>query len=397
MYCFSVTDPEDERFRRELSDFLDRELTPTIRRQHAMDLGVGPEARAFCLKLGAGGWLGAGWPVQYGGTGGGIAREQILVQEFARHEAFVPNIVARFMCGPIILRHGSEALKQEFLPRIARGEIEFGLGYTEPPAGSDLASMRMKASRDGDHFLISGQKTFNTQSHYADYHWLAARTDADAPRHRSISLFIVDQRAEGISIHPIDTLGGERTNEVFYDQVRVPAGRLVGEINRGFYYMLEALEHERLMLFQSQRLLPLLERLVGYAKHTRRNGTLLSEDPRVRRELARLCVDIEVAGCLEQHAFAILASGETPGFESSLVKLFGSELRQRFFYAAVDLMGAWGRLHESDPLAPLQGEMERLCRMAVVDTIGGGTSEVLRNLIATRGLGLPRSQGSSGN
>ncbi len=386
----AALDPEDERFRQTLSEFLRRELTPEIRRQHAMDRGVGPEARAFARKLGAGGWLGAGWPERYGGSGGGILREYLLVQEFARHEAVVPCIVARFMCGPILLRHGSEALKKSFLPRIARGEIEFGLGYTEPAAGSDLASMRMTAVRDGDHFLITGQKTFNTQSHYADYHWLAARTDRDGPPHRSISLFIVDQAAPGISVSPIETLGGERTNEVFYHQVRVPATRLVGEANRGFYYVVEALEHERLMLFQSARLVPLLRRLVRYAQGARRGGRPLSEDPAIRRSLAQTAVDIEVARSLEERAFSVLASGQPPGVEASLVKLFGSELRQRFFYLAMDLLGPWGRLHESDPRAPLAGEIERLCRMAVVDTIGGGTSEILRNLIATRGLGLPR-------
>lgn len=386
-----VSNPEDERFRQELNDFLDRELTDEIRRQHALDKGVGPEAREFSLKLGTTGWLGLGWPEKYGGSGGGIVQENILVQEFARHEAFVPAIVARFMCGPVILHHGSEAMKSEFLPQIARGEIEFGLGYTEPPAGSDLASMRMEAVEDGDFFLINGQKTFNTQSHYADYHWLAVKTDRTATRHKSISLFIVDQRAPGISIRPIETLGGERTNEVFYDDVRVPKERLVGQKNRGFYYMAEALEYERLMLFQNERLIPLLNRLIDYTKTTRRNGRLLCEIASIRTGLARIAVDIEVAKCSEYHAFSSLATGHNLGFESSIVKLFGSELRQRFFYLAMDILGPWGRLDEDDPQAPLGGEMERLCRMAVVDTIGGGTSEILRNMIAVRGLGLPKN------
>ena len=383
--------PEEKRFRRELRDFLGRELTDEIRRQHAMDKGVGPEARAFSLKLGATGWLGLGWPEKYGGSGGSIVHEYILVQEFARQEAFVPNIVARFMCGPIILRHGSEELKRDFLPRIARGEIEFGLGYTEPNAGSDLASMRMQAVEEGDFYVINGQKTFNTESHYADYHWLAARTDPHAPRHKAISLFIVDQNAPGITIRPIETLGGERTNEVFYDGVRVPKSRLVGQKNHGFYYMVEALEYERLMLFQNERLISPLKRLIAYTKQAERRGKRLSDIPSVRSGLSKIAVDIEVARCLEERAFSLLAEGEAPGVESGIVKLFGSELRQRFFYLAIDILGMWGRLTESDPCAPLKGEMERLCRMAVVDTIGGGTSEILRNVIALRGLGLPKS------
>ncbi len=382
--------PEEERFRQELRDFLDRELTDEIRRQHAMDKGVGPEARAFSLKLGATGWLGLGWPEEYGGSGGSILHEYILVQEFARQEAFVPNIVARFMCGPVILRHGSEELKREFLPRIARGEIEFGLGYTEPSAGSDLASMRMQAVETEDCFVINGQKTFNTESHYADYHWLAARTDPDAPRHKAISLFVVDQKAPGITVHPIETLGGERTNEVFYDDVRVPKSRLVGQKNRGFYYMAEALDYERLMLFQNVRLIPPLKRLIAYTKQARRNGRRLCDIPAVRSGLAKIAVEIEVARCLEERAFSLLVEGQALGFESGIVKLFGSELRQRFFYLSMDILGLWGRLDEHDPSAPLEGEMERLCRMSVVDTIGGGTSEILRNVIAMRGLGLPR-------
>ncbi|VAV95380.1 Acyl-CoA dehydrogenase, partial [hydrothermal vent metagenome] len=220
---FDLAATDDEReFRSRLGEFLDRELTPEICRQHSMDLGLGSEARAFALKLGATGWLGRGWPEKYGGSGGSVVDEYILVQEFARREAFVPNIVARFMCGPVMLRHGGEAMKADFLPRIARGEIEFSLGYTEPSSGSDLASMRMRAVDDGDSFIISGQKIFNTQSHFADYHWLAVRTDPEAPRHCGISLLVVDQRAPGITIRPIETLGGERTNEVFYDEVRVP-------------------------------------------------------------------------------------------------------------------------------------------------------------------------------
>lgn len=385
-----VSNPDDERFRQELSNFLDRELTDEIRRQHAMDKGIGPEAREFALKLGATGWLGRGWPEEYGGSGGNIVHEHILVQEFARHEAFVPSIVARFMCGPVILHHGSEELKKEFLPQIARGEIEFALGYTEPSAGSDLASIRMEAAEDGEFFIINGQKTFNTQCHYADYHWLAAKTDPATSRHKSISIFIVDQRAPGITIHPIETMGGERTNEVFYDDVRVPVSRLVGQKNRGFYYMAEALDYERLMLFQNVRLIPLLNRLVEHTKNTFRNGKRLCEMPSIRAGLARMAVDIEVAMCSEYHAFSVLAKGESAGLESSLVKLFGSELRQRFFYLAMDILGSWGRLDEDEPLAPFNGEMERLCRLAVVDTIGGGTSEILRNVIAIRGLGLPK-------
>ncbi|MCF6221144.1 MAG: acyl-CoA dehydrogenase family protein [Robiginitomaculum sp.] len=388
-FNLTTTDAE-QKFRSELGAFLDRELTPEICRQHSMDLGLGPEARAFALKLGATGWLGRGWPKKYGGSGGTVVDEYIMVQEFARREAIVPNIVARFMCGPVMLRNGSEDMKAEFLPRIASGEIEFSLGYTEPSSGSDLASMRMKAVDDGDSFVISGQKIFNTQSHFADYHWLAVRTNPDAPRHHGISLFVVDQRAPGITIRPIETLGGERTNEVFYDEVRVPKTRLVGELNKGFYYMAEALGYERLMLFQSVRLIPPFKRLLEYTKTTKRGGRLLADNPDVQRHLAQMATEIKVAQALEDRAFALLKNGDPLDHEASLLKLFGSAMRQRFADHALDILGPLGRLEEGADGAPLGGEMAKLAKTVVVDTIGGGTSEILKTVVATRGMGLPR-------
>ncbi len=385
-----TTNDAEQKFRLELGAFLDRELTPEICRQHSMDLGLGPEARAFALKLGATGWLGRGWPKKYGGSGGTVVDEYIMVQEFARREAFVPNIVARFMCGPVMLRNGSEEMKAEFLPRIARGEIEFSLGYTEPSSGSDLASLRMQAVDDGDDYIITGQKIFNTQSHFADYHWLAVRTDPDAPRHHGISLFVVDQRAPGITIRPIETLGGERTNEVFYDEVRVPKSRLVGELNKGFYYMAEALGYERLMLFQSIRLIPPFKRLLAYTKTIKRGGRLLADNPDVRRHLAQMATEIEVAQALEDRAFALLKNGEPLDHEASLLKLYGSAMRQRFADRALDILGPLGRLEDGEAGAPLGGEIAKLAKTVVIDTIGGGTSEILKTVVATRGMGLPR-------
>jgi len=384
-----TTTPEEEAFRREVSDFLKAELNEELRRQHALDKGLGPEARAFNRKIGQKGWLGLGWPKEYGGSGGSLIYEVILIQEFARHEAHIPNEIARYMAGPTILHFGSEEMKKDFLPRIVAGEIEFGLGYTEPPAGSDLVAMQMRAVEEGDYFVIDGQKTFNTESHYADYHWLAAKTNPKGPRHESISLFVVDQRAPGIDIRPLETLGGERTNEVYYDNVKVPKSRLVGEKNKGFFYMVNALNYERLALFQMERLFPTLNRLIQYTKETRRNGVLLADDPVVRNKLAQLVVEAEVGKCLEYKALSLLIDGRID-YEAGVVKLFGSELRQRLCYKAMEILGQFGFLEEGSPWAPLKGEIARLCRASVVDTIGGGTSEIIRNITAMRGLRLPR-------
>ncbi|RJQ86925.1 MAG: acyl-CoA dehydrogenase [Desulfobacteraceae bacterium] len=384
-----TTTPEEEAFRCEVSDFLKAELNDEIRRQHAMDKGLGAEARAFNRKIGQKGWLGLGWPKEYGGSGGSLIYEVILLQEFARHEAHIPNEIARYMAGPIILHHGSEDMKKEFLHRIVAGEIEFGLGYTEPPAGSDLMAMQMQVVEKDDHFVINGQKTFNTESHYADYHWLAAKTNPEGPRLESISLFVVDQRAPGIDIRPMATLGGETTNEVFYDNVKVPKSRLVGEKNKGFLYMVNALNYERLALFQMERIFPTLNRLIQYTQKTRRNGIVLADDPLVRNKLAELVVEAEVGKCLEYQALSLLIDGRID-YEAGIVKLFGSELRQRMGYKAMEILGQFGLLEEGSAWVPLKGEISRLCRASVVDTIGGGTSEVIRNITAIRGLRLPR-------
>ena len=378
----------EQQLRRELGEFLDRELTEDIRRQVPLDQGMGPEAREFALKLGAAGWLGRGWPTEYGGSGGSISHEIMLVQELARRGACVPNPVARFCCGPVILRRGSEAMKKEFLPRIASGELEFALGYTEPGAGSDLASMQMRVQEENDVFVISGQKLFQTESHYADYHWLAARTDPDAG-HKGISLFIVDQRDPRIEIHPMDTLGGERTNTVFYDEVRVPKERLVGEKNRGFYYMVEALDFERMTLVLNGQLAPLFARLLEYVKIERRHGRPLAQDQGIRRRLAQMAVELDVVRALEDHVYTKLEVGVPLDYEAGMAKLLGSELRQRFANAGLDILGSRGRLERDFPGAPLQGAFAHLSRASVLDTIGGGTSEIMRNTIAGRGLELP--------
>jgi len=386
---FGLT-PEQEKLRQRVSDFLDRELTDEIRKQHPMGTGLGPEGRAFARKLGAEGLMGIGWPKEYGGSGGTFADEYVLVTEFARHGARVPMECARLMGGPAILRFGSEAMKQEFLPRIARGEIEFGLGYTEPQAGSDLMMMEMRAVQDGDDYIINGQKMFNTACHYADYHFLAVKTDFTAPRHSSMSMFVVDQRAPGITIRPLWSLGGERTNEIFYDNVRVPKSRLIGEKNMGFLYLLTALNHERLLLFPIEWYKPVLQRLIKYTKETRRNGRLLADDPVVRQKLADIAIELEVIYCIQCQAFSMISNGGEPDFETGLAKLMGSELTVRLGYCAMDIMGFPGRLGEGSKEAPLNGEMDWFCKESILATVGGGSSEIQRNLLAMRGLGLPR-------
>ena len=385
---------EEEKFREKLAEFLDENLTEEIARQNWEDKGVGPEARQFSRKLAANGFLGMSWPKEYGGQGLPPAYDFILLDELGkRWGCHVPFDGGYTMVGPAILRRGSEEMKKEFLPNIINGEIEFCLGYTEPNAGSDLASMQMRAVDEGDYFIISGQKTFNTEAHYSEYHWLAARTDfsTDIPKYKGISLFVVDMDSPGITIRPLWTMSGERTNEVYYDDVRVPRNRMIGEKNKGFYYMMEALGSERNQVFVPIRLLPILEDLIQYVKETEYDGKPLSEDPLVREKIAKAAIDLEVANVLADHSRWLESNHLPMHYEPEVTKLFTSELEQRLVDIAMQVIGLYSTLTECSRWVPLRGRISWYYLHSFMTTIGAGTSEIGRSIIAQHGLGLPRS------
>lgn len=384
---------EEEKYKKRLNEFLDEHMTEEIARQNWEDLGVGPEAREFSKKLYENGFLGLPWPKEYGGGGLSPTYDFILIDELGkRWGAHVPLDVGYTMTGHTILRRGSEEMKREFIPRIIRGEIEFGLGYTEPNAGSDLAAMMMQAEDKGDYFLVNGQKTFNTESHYADYHWLAVRTelDPDKPKHKGISLFIVDQRSEGIDIRPMITMSDERTNEVYYDDVKVPKSRLVGEKNKGFYYIMEAIDSERNHVFVPARLWPIVDEVITYVKETAFQGVSLASDPGVRAKIAQMAIELEVAQMLADNARWLELNEMPMTMEPEITKVMISELEQRMVDDAMQILGLYGQLNENSKCAPLRGRIEWFYRHSFMPTIGAGTSEVGRNIIAQRGLGLPR-------
>ncbi|MGD9973899.1 MAG: acyl-CoA dehydrogenase family protein [Desulfatirhabdiaceae bacterium] len=385
---------EEIAYREKLKQFLDKELTEEIARQNWEDLGVGPEAREFSRKLAAFGFLGMSWPTEYGGKGLAQTYDFILLDELGkRWGAHVPLDVGYTMVGPTILRRGSPEMKKEFLPRIIDGEIEFCLGYTEPDAGSDLASLKMEAVQDGDEYIINGQKTFNTECHYSEYHWLAARTDLspDAQKHKSISLFIVDMDSPGITIRPMMTMSGEQTNEVFYDNVRVPANRIVGEKNKGFYYVMEAIGSERNQVFIPARLMPILHELITYVKKTTYNGKPLAGDERIREKIAQAAIELEVAAVLADRSRWLESNHLPMTYEPELTKIFVSESEQRLAKSAMEILGLFGQLMEGSRWAPIRGRISWEWLHSFMTTLGGGTSEVGRSVIAQRGLGLPRS------
>ena len=385
---FDFTQEEKELIE-QVRAFIKKEVTPELVAE-SRRLGViygGPEARKFMRKFAAQGWLVPNWPKEYGGLAASEMVTYMIKEEMAY--AGIPSIfVGAYMAGPTIMRYGSEELKKEFLPRLAGGEIEFALGYTEPQAGSDLVALSIHAEDKGDFFLVNGQKTFNTHCHIADYHWLAARTDQDAPKHKGISMMIVDLKSPGITIRPMVTMAGWNTNEVFYDNVEVPKKNLVGEKNKGFYYLMSALDFERMVAIGAYRCL--FEDIVAYAKETYVGGKPLAKNPLIRQKLAQMAIELDATKLLYYQLAYLLDKGSIPNYQSSMEKLFATEVMQHITETGMEVLNLLGLLKEDSKWAPLAGRVEHCHRWSVVETIYAGTSEIQRNIIAQRGLGLPR-------
>ena len=347
-----------------------------------------PARRAFCRRLAERGYLGLSWPVEYGGQGRAGIFDYLLNEELARRGA--PLIGKGGGCvGQTLIRHGSEKLKQEFLPKILKAEVEFALGYSEPGAGSDLAALQLRAEADGEGWRINGQKMFTTSAHFADWYWLAARTDRDAAKHKGISLFLLPMRQGGITVQPIETLGEHVTNQVFLDDVWVHADYLVGEVNKGWTYICEALDYERFTFYTFSPLAEKLKALIELAHQRTLGGVKLVERRETRRQLAVLATDVETAKGLQRAVIYAASQGAVPGVEAAMFKLFSTELHQRLANAALDMLGPEGLLSKADAEAPAGGKWEWSYRATALDTIGAGTSEIQKNIIARRGLDLP--------
>ena len=383
---------EERAFEAEVERFLEENRSPDVMDVHPEQLSQTvdtPAKRAFMRKLAARGWLGMSWPKRYGGQERPGIYDHILTEALSRFGAPQPGKGVGIV-GKTLIRHGNETLKQYFLPRIIRGEIEFAIGYSEPQAGSDAANMQLRAVRDGAGWRLDGQKIWTTSAHFADWYWLGARTDPSAPKHRGISLFLIRMDDPGLTVRPTWTIGDERTNEVFFDGVRVSDDFVVGEVNRGWTYICEALDLERFAMMPIGPLEMKLEALCGWVRSARRDGEALRHEPLVRARIARLAAQLEVARGLQRRVVSEAVKGRVPTVESSKYKLYMNELGKRVADTALDLMGAAGQLKPGEPGAPLGGRFERSYRYTVVDTIGGGTSEIQKNIIARRGLGLPQ-------
>jgi alkylation response protein AidB-like acyl-CoA dehydrogenase len=385
---------EQRAFLAEVEAFLDANEDPEVfdlTRENMAQIVDTPARRAFMGKLAERGWLGITWPKEWGGKEGDGVYEYLLNEALAGRGG--PQIGKGVgIIGKTLLRHGSEKLKAEFLPQILHAQIEFAVGYSEPDAGSDAAAMRLAAVRDGDEWILNGQKIWTTSAHFADWYWVGARTDPDAPKHHGITLFLVPMNHPGLTIKEIWTMGDERTNEVFFDDVRVPNDYVVGELGRGFQYISEALDLERFTMFTFSPIKQRLNLLIEHVRTATRDGEPLRDDPLVRSRIAELSTKAEVARVLGLRFLAkSLKGGAAPTAEASEYKLFATEFSKELANATMDLAGPGTQLRVGSSDAPMRGRAESTYRYTVLDTIGGGTSEVQKNIISRRKLGLPKN------
>ena len=383
--------PEQLAWREEVRAFVREHLTPALldELRASGNEGQGPLAREFVLKLRDRGWWGLPCPAEYGGLGRSAMEQWIFVDELEGAGApMLPLTITSV--APTIMRIGTEAQKQTWLPRIRSADVEFALGYSEPEAGTDLAALRTQAVLDGDTWVINGQKMWNTMAHTATHNWLAVRTEPDAPKHKGISMMIVPMDAPGVSVQGIYVWPGLRTNALFLDNVRVPRDYLVGERGMGFYYAAMALNFERLSIGSVAMTRRYFRELVAWVRTAEVNGTPLRVQPWVRARLARLAVDIEAARMLGLETAWATDQGRVPAAESSMAKVFVSELAQRVADVGMEILGLAGQLHPDEARAPLHGRLQWLYRTAPLLAFGGGTNEVQRNIIAMLGYGLPR-------
>jgi alkylation response protein AidB-like acyl-CoA dehydrogenase len=348
-----------------------------------------PTVRRVVRQMGKDGWLGIGWPVKFGGQGRGPIEQLVFYEEVQRAGAPYPLVTLNTV-GPTLMARGTKAQQERYLPGILAGEIHFAIGYTEPEAGTDLASLRTRAVRHGDEYIIDGAKIFTTGGDLADFIWLACRTDPDAPKHRGISILIVDTTSAGFSWTPITTVGGHLTTATYYDGIRVPAANLVGAQNAGWQMITSQLNHERVALGAGNgAALALLEATVEWAATTRRpgGGTVLDQDW-VRLELARAHARLEAVRLLNHRMAAMLESGEPGPADSSTVKVLTSETVIEVYRILLGVLGPVGHVAAGSSGALLAGRLERAARHAQINTFGGGVNEIQRELIVTQALGV---------
>ena len=386
---FSLTDQEAQ-FRDELRSWLQTELGDRNQDNETPD-----EEWEFTLKmrrkLADKGWLTMAWPEEYGGQGASHMMQVIFAEEMSYYRSPGRDVFGTRMMAPTLMIHGTDEQKSEFLPPVSKGEVQWCQGYSEPESGSDLASLQTRAVEDGDDFVINGTKIWTSGAHRADHIMVLTRTDPDAPKHRGISFLLCDMNTPGLTVNPIINMAGDHSfNMVTFDNVRVPKKNLVGEQNRGWYVGATLLDFERSGVDYSAGSRRVLEELVEYSKENYKDGKLLSEDEVTRNRLADLAIEIEVSRLISYNIAWMQGAGLVPNKESSMGKVFGTELQQHVGSTGMQMLGLHSQLEPDSKYAPLRGRIEHWHLTNVSETIAAGTSEIQRNIIATRGLGLPR-------
>ena len=391
--------PEEEAFRDELRGWLDANWEPIKDEMWEAELGARVSERAawerslaWHKKLYEGRWVRIWWPVEYGGRGAGLVEQAIFNEEMGRRG--VPtgvNLLGISLLGPTLMHVGSEEQKARFLPRILPGDEIWCQGYSEPSSGSDLASLQMRAVADGDDFIVNGQKVWTSMAHVADLMFVLVRTDPDAPKHHGITYLLVDMHSPGVTVRPlVQMTGASGFNEVFFDDVRVPKRNVVGHINEGWKVAVTTLMFERTALGGYYTYQRTVDRLVRLAQKVRRGDGTAWDDAAVRQHIAQFAIEVQAMKYTEYRRLTRPLHGQPPGPEGSVGKLFGTELNLRLARFAIELLGPYGALELGDEFAIDEGRWSRMALAVRGMTIAGGTSEVQRNIIGERVLGLPK-------
>jgi alkylation response protein AidB-like acyl-CoA dehydrogenase len=380
--------PEQEKLRVQYRERLEAVMTPERRASVAGKLEGGAAVVEARRALGEAGLLGVAWPVEYGGSGLTALEQYIFAEEARRVHAPLPFVTLNTV-GPTLIQYGTEEQKQQFLPAILNGTVDFAIGYSEPGAGSDLASLRTTAVRDGNEFVINGSKMFTSGAEFADYIWLAARTDPEAKKHKGITVFIVPTDSPGFSWKPLHTMPGVSTYYTFYDDVRVPESAIVLGENQGWKLVTNQLNLERAAMGNLGALEPLFEKTRHWAKTTELDDGFVIDQPWVQQALARVEAQVTAYRLLNLRVNANMSSGALGMGEASAAKVFGTELTQQVARELLDVVGQAGL--RKDATAPIKGELESAYRFAVINTFGGGANELQRDIIAMAGLGMPRA------
>lgn len=382
--------PEQKSLRATLRRYFEQLMTPE-RRADLRGMEGGTTYREVIRQIGRDGWLGVGWPKEVGGGGLTMVEQLIFLEEQRRAGAPFPFVTVSTV-GPALMAHGTEAQKAEFLPRILAGECHFSIGYSEPNAGTDLASLVTAAEPDGDDWVINGTKMFTSGANDTDYIWLAARTDPDAPKHKGITIFIVPADDPGFSHSLIHTIGGSATAMTYYENVRVPKENIVGPLHGGWKLITTQLNHERVGLAAfGSACLARAEKVLAWARDTQTpEGGCMLDLPWVRSNLAEVFARMEALKLLNWRMAAGLEAGLLNPADASAVKVYGTEAVLEIYRLLQEIVGPGSLVASGSPAAPIDGELEHEARMATINTFGGGVNEIQREIVSMAGLRMPR-------